>query len=68
MARIVVEDEPYEGDEDLGYQHSTQCYAKIVRVGKAYRSVVSRSRRGPWRWWIPSDRLLPGGPAMGQEA
>lgn len=63
----------FEGEhkvtENLGYNHSRDCYAKAVLIEGEERIVVSATRSGPWRINRPEilpgllSSLLPGGSA-----
>ena len=57
MKKLCVSGEFHEVLEDLGYQPSTEVYAKSVRWGVGSRVAVSRSPRGPWRLWTPRDAV-----------
>ena len=55
MKKLCVSGEFYDVEETLGYQPSSGYYAKAVRWGIGSRIAVSRSPRGPWRFWTPRD-------------
>ena len=57
-SRIRVDGELRTVIETTGYQPSIGYYVKLVRWSKDFnRVVVSRSPRGPWRLWTPTDVL-----------
>ena len=54
---LCVGDEFYAVLEDLCYQPSIGGYAKRVRWGQGTRVAVSKSIRGPWRFWTKADAV-----------
>ena len=56
-SRIRVDGELRTVIETIGYQPSSGYYAKAVRWGTGSRIAVSRSPRGPWRFWMPRDAV-----------
>jgi hypothetical protein len=63
MAKIKVEGKEYKVTDNLGFQHSSGCYAKAVETEQGERIAVKRG--GVWVWWMAKDRIQPGGPAVG---
>lgn len=57
---ITIDGKKYKVVEDLGFNHSAGCYAKLVQTPDGEKVAVSPlGRRGHWRFWTAADRTAP---------
>ena len=57
MKHLCIGGEFYDVLENMGCQPSIGHYAKRVRWEKEVRVAVSKTIRGPWRFWTQADVL-----------
>lgn len=55
---ITVDGKRYKVVEDMGFNHSTGTYAKVVKAEDGERVAV-RPPGGVWRFWEAKDRARP---------
>jgi hypothetical protein len=57
---IKIDGKSYKVVENLGYNHSAGCYAKLVQTDEGEKMAVSHmARGGRWRFWTAADRTEP---------
>jgi hypothetical protein len=65
MSSITIDNQKYKVVENLGYSQSRGIYAKIV-LRKGKEVVVTKQRRGLWRFDNPVNKLKPKSRYIGQ--
>lgn len=65
--KIEVDGKKYTVVENLGYNHSTGVYAKVVDVdGEEKVAIRAAVTCSPWHFQKPEDKLRPAGRYVGQ--
>lgn len=57
---VLIDGVEYPVVDNLGYNHSSGCYAKFVSMPDGSEAVArSQGARGPWRFHTPEDTVVP---------